>query len=607
MSLPPNEPGYFTHLLNFNPQQYSSSPNQSNPSPPGSQNSNSSSQPYPPFGTQMSPEQAYQSQLAYHQQQQYGFQNFSNPRNTQPQFFPQQSSQPQCFPQPSSQPQFKIPKPKDPRDARRRMKKRGKQHVVDLDEGDDDNMPEKRAITCWNGDEEILLAETWIEHSQDANIGKDQEDDVYWNMIMQDFNSRTSPRTKNMITGKWLRMHCDYQRFNAIYKHLTRKSRESDADLIENAKTSYIERGGRKFQYDHVWIILKNYPKWNAAEPIDEDNLEELFGPDPRERPAGKQRAPKKQKSVDTSSAGGSTGGSTGGSQPESVSSLVSQDYRRKCDAAERAYETKREKELAMMQCRELRAGVSHARSFDYLSAEYWALLSRRAMLHMFYVPKADIRRADYIAKQRAMDDALMALEFIKDVHDMMISKMYKLKNGALSSDDMAGQITLEKNGKVLDFFPGEVSTDRITAIQEAYQDMASALTEADGIDYSDPEELELLVATLMDLDAMDGKGSVSLLAECSSSPDVNTRKALANALSVAPSMWTLGNAGMGALQRLAEDSNPTIAAAASKTISELKRQWEIEEGDNYRFMMNQIPLRDVDYKIPDDNDETED
>lgn len=217
---------------------------------------------------------------------------------------------------------------------------------------------------------------------------------------------------------------------------------------------------------------------------------------------------------------------------------------------------------------------------------------------------EADLRRADYIAKQRAMEDALMALEFIKDVHDMMISKMYKLKNEALSSDDMAGQITLEKNGKVLDFFPGEVSTDRITAIQEAYRDMASALSEADGIDYTDPEELELLVATLMDLDAMDGKGSVSLLAECSSSPDVNTRKALANALSVAPSMWTLGNAGMGALQRLAEDSNPTIAAAASKTISELKRQWEIEEGDNYRFMMNQIPLPDINYNKQYDDDE---
>ncbi|GJY83362.1 hypothetical protein Tco_0496738 [Tanacetum coccineum] len=129
-----------------------------------------------------------------------------------------------------------------------------------------------------------------------------------------------------MMTGKWTRMHGDCQRFNAIYKHLTLKSGESDADLVENAKTSYIERCGKRFQYDHVWNILKNYPKWNAAEPIDEDNLQELFGPDPRERPAGKQWAPKKQKL----------------------------DYRRKCDATERAYEAKREKELAMMQCREL-------------------------------------------------------------------------------------------------------------------------------------------------------------------------------------------------------------------------------------------------------------
>ncbi|GJX87233.1 hypothetical protein Tco_0339247 [Tanacetum coccineum] len=146
-------------------------------------------------------------------------------------------------------------------------------------------------------------------------------------------------------------MHDDCQRFNAIYKHLTRKSEESDADLVENAKTSYMERyGNKKFMYDHVWNILKNYSKWNASEPIGEDNLQELFGPDSRECPAGKQRAPKNQKSVDTSS----VGGSTRGSQSESISGLLSQDYRRKCEAAERAYEAKREKELAMMQCREL-------------------------------------------------------------------------------------------------------------------------------------------------------------------------------------------------------------------------------------------------------------
>ncbi|CAK7339037.1 unnamed protein product [Dovyalis caffra] len=220
---------------------------------------------------------------------------------------------------------------------------------------------------------------------------------------------------------------------------------------------------------------------------------------------------------------------------------------------------------------------------------------------------EADLRLADFRAKQRAMEDALMALE----------------EEGSPTANDMLGNIRLEKNGRTLDFFPGEVSKDRITAIQEAYWSMASALSEADGVDYTDPEEaidlilvsmfayvpalscleqLELLVTTLIDLDAMDGKSSVSLLAECSNSPDVNTRQALANALAAAPSMWALGNAGMGALQRLAEDKNPAIASAASKTIYELKKQWEIEEGDSWMFMMNQKPVQKGDIQ-EDSND----
>ncbi|GAY43715.1 hypothetical protein CUMW_076630 [Citrus unshiu] len=222
---------------------------------------------------------------------------------------------------------------------------------------------------------------------------------------------------------------------------------------------------------------------------------------------------------------------------------------------------------------------------------------------------EADLRRADFRAKQRAMEDALMALEFLKNIHDMMVRKMYKFplrrEKISLSDPEMMGCIMLEKNGKTLDFFPGEVSTDRITAIQEAYWSMASALSEADGIDYTDPEELELLVTTLIGLDAMDGKSSVSLLAECSSSPDVNTRQALANALAAAPSMWTLGNAGMGALQRLAKDSNPAIAAAASKTIFELKKQWEIEEGDSWRFMMNPKPAEGEETEEANDDADT--
>ncbi|CAM0945693.1 unnamed protein product [Alopecurus aequalis] len=206
---------------------------------------------------------------------------------------------------------------------------------------------------------------------------------------------------------------------------------------------------------------------------------------------------------------------------------------------------------------------------------------------------EADLRRADMVVRRRAMEDAFMALKFVRDIHDMMANKLQDHprripKDGSFSPTNSTRFITLEKNGKILELFPGEVSIDQIAAIEDAYLSMASALSEADGIDYTDPEELELLVAALIDLDAMDGKRSVSLLAECSSSPDVNTRKALANALAAAPSMWTLGNAGMGALQRLAQDSNYAVASSATRAIDELRKQWELEEGDSLRFVMNQ-------------------
>ncbi|GJW58172.1 hypothetical protein Tco_0104903 [Tanacetum coccineum] len=187
-----------------------------------------------------------------------------------------------------------------------------------MDEGDDNEDMETRKLnTRWNDKEEILLAEAWIEHSQDANIEKDQRDEIYWNKIIDDFHNRTTDlvRTKNMLTGKWTRMHGDCQRFNAYYKQANHKSGENEADLIETVKTVYLER---------------------------------VFGPDKRERPAGKQRAGKKQKLVETS-------GSTGESQSESVSSLISQDYKRKCDAAERAYEAQREKDLTIKKCEEMR------------------------------------------------------------------------------------------------------------------------------------------------------------------------------------------------------------------------------------------------------------
>ena len=170
------------------------------------------------------------------------------------------------------------------------MAKKNKR-VVDLDADDDDDLEgfgQGGGKRKWTKAEEKLLAEIWIGVSQDKNLGNDRTDDFFWNEIFDLFNERTvdEPRTKNMLTGKWTRLNGDCQKFNGIYKHLQRRSGETEHDHVENAKANFEQRfGTRGFTYVHVWEILKNYPKWDAEEPLDIACVEDIFGPDKRDRP----------------------------------------------------------------------------------------------------------------------------------------------------------------------------------------------------------------------------------------------------------------------------------------------------------------------------------
>jgi hypothetical protein len=161
-----------------------------------------------------------------------------------------------------------------------------------------------------------------------------------------------------------------------------------------------------------------------------------------------------------------------------------------------------------------------------------------------------------------------------------------KLRESKLRPDHKSGSIiTKDVLKRDSDYSTGSVALDRLLELEEAYLSMTSLLLgEADGIDCTDPDELELVVATLLDMDEVAGGSGASLLAECATSPDVKTRRALADALADAPSLWTLGNAGMGALQRLAKDSNPAVAAAATKAIEDFNRQWRVEDPNTLLF-----------------------
>ena len=359
MSQNPNEGGYFTNLLTSNQRQYGGASNSSSPSP-------QSPNPSPPYGSQpINPNDVYRNQQFAFQQGFASQQQF----NPSPLFY--NPNQPSTFPpsQPiqPSQPNegtFKVPKPRSPPKGRGKKTKaqRGK-NVVNLDADDDDDLEEighTRARKLWSKAEETLLAEAWIEVSQDEELGNDKENEFFWNEIHALFSERTTeaPRTKNMLSGKWSRMNADCQKFHAIYKHLERRSGENDHDHVENAKTSFSQRfGQRGFNLVHVWEILKRYPKWDAEEPLDITCLEDIFGPDKRPRPERTNRRPgKKPKSTDTSSAA-----SSGGSQTSTFSAQLSEKYNQAKDAQTACYEARRktaekqyEKEAALAEWLEM-------------------------------------------------------------------------------------------------------------------------------------------------------------------------------------------------------------------------------------------------------------
>nr|GEU66182.1 glutathione S-transferase T3-like [Tanacetum cinerariifolium] len=182
------------------------------------------------------------------------------------------------------------------------LQKRRKQtsSTVNLADGDE-NEDEEQTQQCarWTSEEEFLLTELWIETFENGQIGADRNDESFWGQIMQDFNNTSTQgyRIKNMLAGKWTRINSDYQKLNAIYKHLERKSGENEVDHIETAKLNFAAQQpkGRKFMLEHA-----------------------------------------------------------GGSASGSISDSISEELRRKLQAGTSAYEAKKEKEMAIMEFKEM-------------------------------------------------------------------------------------------------------------------------------------------------------------------------------------------------------------------------------------------------------------
>ncbi|CAI5506152.1 unnamed protein product [Closterium sp. Naga37s-1] len=98
------------------------------------------------------------------------------------------------------------------------------------------------------------------------------------------------------------------------------------------------------------------------------------------------------------------------------------------------------------------------------------------------------------------------------------------------------------------------------------------------GGDDSTTEELGFLLAALVDMGEVSSSYGLALLHRCCDSPHAALRLTAVDALSSAPSLSALGNAGCAVLQTLSKDADPEVAEAAAMAITQLQEKWQQQQ-----------------------------
>ncbi|GJT89327.1 hypothetical protein Tco_1071044 [Tanacetum coccineum] len=176
-----------------------------------------------------------------------------------------------------------------------------------------------QARNLWIQGEELLLAESFIQISEDPKTGSDQNNDTFWYKILDVFNEETKKnnypsRTKNMLTGKWTLMNRYVQKFNSLVQETLVMSGENDEDWMTMVEILFKTHTGSEFKHKSAWLFLKDKHKWKNLEStlarrnrLRVTNKEpEHFGEDVLPWPPGAHRIAKSQRSSNSTASSGS-------------------------------------------------------------------------------------------------------------------------------------------------------------------------------------------------------------------------------------------------------------------------------------------------------------
>ncbi|GJT85308.1 hypothetical protein Tco_1067025 [Tanacetum coccineum] len=119
----------------------------------------------------------------------------------------------------------------------------------------------------WSQDEELLLAECFIQISKDPKIGSDQKNDTFWYKILDVYNDQAEKRgflirTKNMLTGKWTYMNRKVGKFYSLVNETKVMSGENEENWMTRVEILYKAHTKSDFKHNNAWAFLKDKHKW---------------------------------------------------------------------------------------------------------------------------------------------------------------------------------------------------------------------------------------------------------------------------------------------------------------------------------------------------------
>ncbi|XP_023748851.1 uncharacterized protein LOC111897119 [Lactuca sativa] len=133
---------------------------------------------------------------------------------------------------------------------------------------------EKAESKLWEPQEVLVLAQSWIDVSEDVKMGRNQIHDRFWMQIRARFHKgmNLEPyRNKHQVYSKWGKINKNFMLFNDLYNMKRQwKNCESDEVILEKAFNIYQKEQKNTFKFFEVWNLLKGNKKWQNLKTSDE-------------------------------------------------------------------------------------------------------------------------------------------------------------------------------------------------------------------------------------------------------------------------------------------------------------------------------------------------